>query len=94
MLRPAFADLVVQAPSIVPCLETVLCLDTAEPYRQIEVPTLLLMGSESVDVPFRTSIDALHGSIPASEVAVLDGQTHLATMFAPHLVAGALGRLL
>ena len=33
-------------------------------------------------------------SIPDSEVAVLDGQTHMATMFAPHLVADALGPFL
>jgi pimeloyl-ACP methyl ester carboxylesterase len=94
MLRAAFADLVVQAPSIATCLETVFVLDDAEPYRQIEVPTVLLLGSESVDVPFRRTIDALHRSIPGSEVAVLEGQTHLATMFAPHLVAEALGGLL
>lgn len=94
MLRAAFADLVVQAPSIAPCLETVVTLDDAEPYGRIDVPTLLLVGSESVDVPFRRTIDALHRSIPDSDVAILDGQTHLATMFAPHLIAEALSGLL
>jgi pimeloyl-ACP methyl ester carboxylesterase len=94
MLRAAFADLVVQAPSIATCLETVLPLNDAEPYRQIEVPTLLLVGGESVEIPFRRTIEALHQWIPGSEVAVLEGQTHMATMFAPHLVAEALGRLL
>ncbi len=94
MLRAAFADLVIQAPSIATCLDTVVALDAAEPYQQIDVPTLLLVGSDSIDIPFRSSIDALHRSIPKSDVAVLDGQTHMAIMFAPHLVADALGNLL
>jgi pimeloyl-ACP methyl ester carboxylesterase len=94
MLRAAFADLVVQAPSIATCLRTVLALDDAEPYHQIQIPTLLLLGSDSVDVPFRRTIEALHQSIAGSEVAVLEGQSHMATMFAPHLVAEALGQLL
>ena len=94
MLRQAFADLVIQAPSIATCLETVVALDTAEPYSAVAVPTLLLLGGDSIDVPFRTSINALHRSIARSKVAVLEGQTHMATMFAPHLVADALGNLL
>ena len=60
----------------------------------VAVPTLLLLGGDSIDVPFRTSINALHRSIARSKVAVLEGQTHMATMFAPHLVADALGNLL
>ena len=94
MLRPAFADLVIQAPSIATCLDTVVALDSAEPYHQIDVPTLLLLGSDSVDIPFRTTIAALHRSIPQAQVAILDGQAHMAIMFAPHLVADALGDLL
>jgi pimeloyl-ACP methyl ester carboxylesterase len=94
MMRPAFADLVVQAPSIAPALETVIPLDDAEPYRKIEVPTLLLLGSASSEVPFRRSIAALDEVIPDSRLAVLEGQTHMATLFAPHLVADALGEFL
>ncbi len=90
MMRSTFADLVVQAPSIAPCLETVIALDDAEPYRKIEVPTLLLLGSASVDIPFRRSIDALEETIPDSRIALLAGQTHMATLFAPDLVADAL----
>jgi pimeloyl-ACP methyl ester carboxylesterase len=94
MMRSAFADLVVQAPSIAPALETVIPLDDAEPYRKIEVPTLLLLGSASSEVPFRRSIAALDEVIPDSRIAVLEGQTHMATLFAPHLVADALGPFL
>jgi len=94
MLRSAYAELVVQAPSIAPALETVIGLDDAEPYRKIEVPTLLLLGSASVDIPFGRAVDALHDAIPQSDVAVLDGQTHMATLFAPHLVADELRRFL
>jgi pimeloyl-ACP methyl ester carboxylesterase len=94
MLRPAFADLVIQAPSIATCLDTVVALDAAEPYHEIDVPTLLLLGSDSIDIPFRASIDALHRSIERSHVAILHGQAHMAIMFAPHLVADALGSLL
>jgi pimeloyl-ACP methyl ester carboxylesterase len=94
MMRPAFADLVAQAPSIAPALETVIPLDDAEPYRKIAAPTLLLVGSASNDVPFRRSIAALDAAIPDSQVAVLEGQTHMATLFAPHLVADALREFL
>jgi pimeloyl-ACP methyl ester carboxylesterase len=90
MMRPAFADLVAQAPSIAAALETVFRLNDAEAYRKIEVSTLLLLGSESLEIPFRRTISALDDSIPHSEVAILDGQTHMATLFAPHLVADAL----
>jgi pimeloyl-ACP methyl ester carboxylesterase len=94
MMRPAFADLVAQAPSIAAALETVFDLDDAEPYAKIDVPTLLLLGSESLEVPFRRTITALDASIPHSEVAIIDGQTHMATLFAPHLIADALRRFL
>jgi pimeloyl-ACP methyl ester carboxylesterase len=94
LTRSMYADLVVQAPSIAPALETVIPLDDAEPYRAVTAPTLLLLGSESVENPFRRSITALDDAIPDSCVAMLEGQTHMATLFAPHLVADALREFL
>ena len=80
--------------AIVSALETCIRLDDAEPYRKIDVPTLLLLGSVSADHPFRTSIDALRDVLPDSYVAVLDGQGHMAVLFAPSLVADELHRFL
>jgi pimeloyl-ACP methyl ester carboxylesterase len=94
MLRAAYADLVVQAPSIAPALVGCMRLDDAEPYRKIDVPTLLLLGSVSVPNPFHSSIDALHDVLPDSQVAVLEGQGHMAVLFAPHLVAHELRQFL
>jgi pimeloyl-ACP methyl ester carboxylesterase len=94
MMRQAYAELVVQAPSLAPALDTCIRLDDAEPYRKIDVPTLLLLGSVSAEHPFRTSIDALHDVLPDSQVAVLDGQGHMAVLFAPSLIADELRQFL
>jgi pimeloyl-ACP methyl ester carboxylesterase len=75
-------------------LETCIRLDDAEPYRKIDVPTLLLLGNLSAEHPFRTSIDALHDVLPDSQLAFLDGQGHLAVLFAPSLIADELRRFL
>jgi pimeloyl-ACP methyl ester carboxylesterase len=94
MLRTAYAEIVVQAPSIAPALRSCTRLTSAEPYRGIDVPTLLLLGFASAPHPFRTSIDALLDAIPHARLALLEGQTHTAVMFAPQLVADELGRFL
>jgi pimeloyl-ACP methyl ester carboxylesterase len=94
MLRAAYADIVVQAPSIAPALRSCIRLDSAEPFRAIEVPTLLLLGTASAHEPFRTSIDALLDVVPKAELATLEGQGHMALMFAPQLVADELRRFL
>ncbi len=90
MLRAAYSEIVIQAPSIAPALRTCTPLDSAEPYRSIAAPALLLLGSASADHPFRSSIDALLAALPDVRLAMLDGQTHTALLFAPHLVAAEL----
>ena len=92
--RPMYCEMVVQAPSIAPALRTCTKLDSAEPYRRVDVPTLLLLGSASPRDPFRTSVDALMDVLPHGEVAVLEGQGHIALLTAPHLVAEELRRFL
>jgi len=88
--RSAYSDLVIQAPSVASALRTCTPLDSAEPYRAIEVPTLLLLGTSSAHNPFRIAIDALLGVLPHGRLAMLEGQTHTALIFAPQLVAEAL----
>lgn len=94
MLRPMYVELVMQAPSIAPALRSCVRLDSTEPYRSIDIPTLLLLGSASAPHPFRTSIDALLDVLPRAQLAELQGQTHTALLFAPHLVADELRRFL
>src|SRR5262249_54606074 len=93
MTRPPYADIVVQAPSIAPALHGCTTLASPAPYPAVTVPTLLLLGGASGD-PFVASATALLEAIPHAELATLEGQTHMATLFAPHLVADALRRFL
>jgi pimeloyl-ACP methyl ester carboxylesterase len=94
MLRSAYGDLVIQAPSIATALRTCTPLGSAEPYRAIDIPTLLLLGTNSAPDPFRTSVEALLHVLPQGQLALLEGQSHMAVLFAPHLVAAALQRFL
>lgn len=51
-------------------------------FRRLQVPTLLLAGSESP--PFlKAAMQALDDSMPNSRIALLDGQQHLAMYTAP-----------
>jgi pimeloyl-ACP methyl ester carboxylesterase len=58
-------------------------------FRDMTVPTLLLLGSES-PLLFRSSIETLHAVLPNSRVHILHGQRHLADVTAPEQVADAL----
>ena len=94
MLRPVYADLVIQAPTIAPGVESANRLRSAEPYRSVTTPTRVLLGAQSPARPFRHAAEALVDAMPGADLHVLDGQTHLALMTAPHLVAGAIRELL
>lgn len=93
-LRAAYTELVMQAPSIAPALHTCTKLASAEPYRRIAIPTLLLLGTTSAPNPFRTTMDALVDVLPHGRLAMLEGQGHTALLFAPQLVADELRRFL
>jgi pimeloyl-ACP methyl ester carboxylesterase len=90
MLRGVYADLVIQAPSIPPGIRAANALDVAERYAGVDVPTVVLLGSDSPRHPFRTAAEALAAVMPDTRIEVLAGQAHLATLLAPNLVADAI----
>jgi len=93
MFRPTYTELVIQSPSIA-MLRSCLPLDSARPYRSVQAPTLVLLGTASPHEPFRTSAEALLAAMPDVRLAMLEGQSHTALLMAPHLVADALGSFL
>jgi len=64
-----------------------------ERFSRLDVPALLLVGSESLP-HHRASIDALRRVLPRAEVVELAGQGHQALSAAPALVAGAIAPFL
>ena len=56
----------------------------AERFAEMRAPTLLLQGGASPGF-FRAAIATLHAALPASRVAVLPGQQHVAMDTAPEL---------
>lgn len=52
----------------------------AERYRSVAVPTLLLVGALTESPLFATA-DEMRAAVPHAEVAVLDGQRHMAAAF-------------
>jgi pimeloyl-ACP methyl ester carboxylesterase len=64
-----------------------------ERFRSLNVPTLLLVGTESPTM-FKRSIDLLQSTLPESRVHELDGQGHAADVLAPEQVATALKEFL
>lgn len=53
-------------------------------FADLRVPTLLLLGSDSPPI-FRQAIETLESALPASRVAILPGQQHIAMDTAPDL---------
>lgn len=58
----------------------------AEDYRDWNIPTLLILGGDSPP-QYRATIEALNAVLPASRIAVLEGQQHTAIKTAPDLFA-------
>lgn len=85
-----WADLVGLAPVVVPGLRSVNALDDASRYQAINAPTLLLLGTESLEHPFQDTTRALAEAIPNASVTMLQGQRHSAAAFTPHLVVDAI----
>ncbi|MGA2809576.1 MAG: alpha/beta hydrolase [Terracidiphilus sp.] len=56
-------------------------------YVAITCPTLLLLGTESADHPFRHAISALSQTLPDVRIASLAGQSHMAMRSAQSLLA-------
>jgi pimeloyl-ACP methyl ester carboxylesterase len=57
-------------------------------WARIEVPLLLLQGSDTWD-PMPATMDALAAVLPTASRTVLPGQSHFASHTAPELFAGA-----
>ena len=66
---------------------------TPERFRELAVPTLLLLGEESPEWA-REGTERIRAALPDARVAVLPGQGHAATMTAPGLVADEIARFL
>ena len=60
---------------------------------RLEMPTLMLLGSESPDWA-RRSMDAYSGAIPNAEIRILQGHGHGATTSGPELLAAEVARFL
>ena len=64
-----------------------------ERFRDLAIPVLLLLGEKSPGWA-RDGIERIESTLPNARVAILEGQGHAATMTAPELVAGEIGRFL
>ena len=64
-----------------------------ERYRELAVPTLLLLGTATSD-HVRAAATALEAALPDARTAPLEGQAHLANLTAPQLVADAVAEFL
>ena len=64
-----------------------------ERFRQLRVPTLLLLGGDSPPF-FRAAIESVHATLPNSQIVVLPGQQHTAINTAPALFVGEVLRFL
>jgi pimeloyl-ACP methyl ester carboxylesterase len=58
-----------------------------ERFRELHVPTLLLLGGESPAFMKRAT-EVIHEALPNSRIAVMPGQQHIAMNTAPDLFAG------
>jgi pimeloyl-ACP methyl ester carboxylesterase len=64
-----------------------------ERFRDLSVPVLLLVGEKSPGWA-HDGTDRIRAALPNSQVAILSGQGHAATVTAPHLVADEITRFL
>jgi len=65
-----------------------------ERYRSLDVPTLLLLGTQSAAHPLKDTSEALARTLPDVRLVDLQGHGHLANLRAPGLVAEYIGRFL
>jgi len=82
------------APTWTRELEATDATTSAEPYRALRCPVLLLAGAISPDHPYHDSIRALAAVLPGARVEALPGQDHLGLRGDPHLVARLIANFL
>jgi pimeloyl-ACP methyl ester carboxylesterase len=83
---PAWQGRVAAAHTILRELNSLEALSpfSEERFRQLRVPTLLLLGGDSIKL-YRECIEQLHAMLPNSRITVMPGQQHVAMNTAPDL---------
>jgi pimeloyl-ACP methyl ester carboxylesterase len=82
---PKLASLVPTWPRELQAMDALAA--NVDAYVAITCPTLLLLGTESAEHPFRHAISALSQAIPNVRTASLTGQSHMAMRSAQNLLA-------
>jgi pimeloyl-ACP methyl ester carboxylesterase len=82
------------APTWTAELEAMDAIVSAEPYRALGCPVLLLAGAISPDHPYHDSTRALAAVLAQARVASLEGQDHLGLRGAPNQVAQLIAEFL
>jgi pimeloyl-ACP methyl ester carboxylesterase len=92
---PEWVAMVAAAPTWLPEVQALDCVgsDTTR-YRRVNVPTLLLLGSQSPERPLKESTAALSRVLPNARTFVLVGHGHRAEQTAPATVAEAIASFL
>ncbi len=91
---PAFPARVAAAHTIPRELSAVAAYQLRpERFRQMRVPTLLLLGGDSPSF-FKAAVQAWHAALPNSRITVLPGQQHIAMDTAPELFVHEITRFL
>ena len=75
------------APTFAREVEAISCLKSnLVPYRELSMPTLLLVGTASV-AHLKEASSGLQDTLPNAKTVLLEGQGHIANLIAPDLVA-------
>ncbi len=83
---PAWQGRVAAAHTILRELKSIETLPPFDPERfsRLEVPTLLLLGGDSI-AEYKETIEQIHNILPNSRITVMPGQQHVAMNTAPEL---------
>lgn len=84
---PLWKEAVTLAPTFAREVEAISCLKSnLVPYRELSMPTLLLVGTASV-AHLKEASSGLQDTLPNAKTVLLEGQGHIANLIAPDLVA-------
>jgi pimeloyl-ACP methyl ester carboxylesterase len=84
---PQWPNLVALAPMLL--RGDAIASVTADEFSTVPIPVLLVHGSETIR-PHKVAVEELHGSLPRSTVAVLQGEGHTAHATAPAVLAATI----
>lgn len=84
---PLWKEMVELAPTLTRELEAIIGLDSnLERYRELSVRTLLLVGTAS-SADLKAASSGLEDTLPNVRTVLLDGQSHVANLLVPDVVA-------